>query len=118
MSVTGRVKTLLKSTFPRAAAFYSRAHEAWRRPSLKKVFTEIHHTNAWKDPESVSGRGSTLARTQVITSQLPPLLRELGAGTLLDAACGDFNWMRRVELGEVKYVGVDVVPGLISRNRR
>lgn len=109
---------LLKSTFPRAAAVYRSAREKWRRPSLKKVFSEIYHTNAWRDPESVSGRGSTLARTRVMMRQLPPLLRELGTNTLLDAACGDFNWMRQIELGEVKYIGVDVVPGLISRNRR
>jgi hypothetical protein len=49
---------------------------------------------------------------------LPALLAELGARSLLDAPCGDFNWMRQTDLGEVKYIGADVVPSLISRNRR
>lgn len=51
-------------------------------------------------------------------SQLPVLLQELHSETLLDAACGDFNWMRYVDLGSVEYIGVDVVPDLISRNRQ
>jgi hypothetical protein len=88
------------------------------RRSLETVFSEIYHTNAWNDSESVSGRGSTLARTNVIMSHLPWLLQELHTEILLDAACGDFNWMRHTDLGDVRYVGVDVVPDLISRNRR
>lgn len=51
-------------------------------------------------------------------SQLPSLLQALNSNTLLDAACGDFNWMRRVDLGAVKYIGIDVVPDLISRNQK
>ena len=86
-------------------------------PSIGRIFSDIYHTNAWQDPESVSGRGSTLARTQIIMSQLPPLLQELNSQSLLDAACGDFNWMRHVDLGAVRYIGIDVVPDLISRNQ-
>src|ERR1043165_1073813 len=118
MSVIGRVKAMLKSMFPQAVAAYRGAQEEWRRPSLERVFSDIYRTNAWKNSESVSGRGSPLARTQAIISQLPPLLQELGARTLLGAACGDFNWMRYAELDGVKYVGADVVPDLVARNRR
>ena len=50
--------------------------------------------------------------------QLPLLLEELQAKTLLDAACGDFNWMRHTDLRNVEYIGVDVVRGLIARNRQ
>jgi 2-polyprenyl-3-methyl-5-hydroxy-6-metoxy-1,4-benzoquinol methylase len=96
----------------------SRLSRALRRTSLATVFSEIHRTNAWRDPESVSGRGSTLAKTTVITSQLPVLLQELNAESLIDAACGDFNWMRYVDLGSIKYTGVDIVPALIARNRQ
>ena len=103
MNVSRVVKSLMKSL---------------RRTSLAAVFSEIYETNAWRDPESVSGRGSTLARTNVITSHLPTLLQELNAETLIDAACGDFNWMRYVDLGSIKYLGVDIVPALIDRNRQ
>ena len=69
------------------------------------------------DAESVSGRGSTLGRTTVIRRALPLLLNEVGAKVILDAPCGDFNWMQHTELRAVRYIGADVVPGLISRNR-
>lgn len=82
------------------------------------VFTDIYRGNLWYDPESVSGRGSTLERTAAVRAALPALLRELGARSLLDAPCGDFNWMRHVDLSGVSYAGADVVPDLIERNRQ
>jgi hypothetical protein len=118
MNTSKPVKSFVKSRFPRAVAAYRDARQVLRRPSLAKVFSEIYRTNAWHDPESVSRRGSTLARTKVIMSHLPLLLQELRAETLLDAACGDFNWMRYVELGPVKYLGIDVVSDLIHRNHQ
>ena len=108
MNTSRAVKSFMKS----------RLSQALRRTSLATVFSEIHRTNAWRDPESVSGRGSTVARTKVITSQLPVLLQELNADSLIDAACGDFNWMRYVDLGSIKYTGVDIVPALVVRNRQ
>ena len=117
MSASKPVKRFIKSHFPRVVAAYGNARQVLTGRSLETVFSEIYHTNAWNDSESVSGRGSTLARTKVIMSHLPLLLQELHAATLLDAACGDFNWMRHTDLGNVRYVGVDVVPDLISRNR-
>ena len=88
-----------------------------REPGAGAVFSRIYEKNLWADPESRSGRGSTLARTNAIRAALPALLCELGAASLLDAACGDFNWMSRIDLGGVKYIGVDVVPALIAANR-
>ncbi len=111
------IKSYLKSSLPRAVATYHDLRRALTAPSLETVFTEIYHNNSWSDPESVSGRGSTLTRTAVITTSLPPLLRELQAKTLLDAACGDFNWMQHASLGDIKYIGADIVPELIERNR-
>lgn len=89
-----------------------------RDPCASVVFSRIYEKNLWADAESRSGRGSTLARTQVVTAALPVLLDNVGARSLLDAACGDFNWMAQVDLRGVSYVGVDVVPKLIERNRR
>lgn len=118
MKAAGRFKSFLKVAFPRAGTVYHEARRRLRRPPLKIVFSEIYRKNLWQDPESVSGRGSTLARTKIIMSHLPVLLQELHAQTLLDAACGDFNWLKYTDLGAVRYIGVDVVPDLISRNRR
>jgi hypothetical protein len=48
---------------------------------------------------------------------LPLLLQHLHARVLLDAPCGDFHWMDRVRLGVETYIGVDLLEGLILRNR-
>lgn len=112
------MKDYLKSSFPGGARVYRRLTDKLRSSSRAPSFSDIYRDNLWGDSESVSGRGSTLARTVTIRSALPELLRSVGAQSLLDAPCGDFNWMRTVDLGEIRYTGVDVVTELINRNRQ
>jgi hypothetical protein len=69
------------------------------------------------DRESLSGPGSTITQTQFLRPELEVLLGEFGVRSLIDAPCGDFNWMRVVDLSGIDYLGVDVVPALIARNR-
>ena len=80
----------------------------------EQVF-ENHATlyRSYRD-ESVSGPGSSLAQTAALRSQLPLLLNHLGVRTLLDAPCGDFNWMQHVELGLDAYIGVDILTELMA----
>ena len=122
-SLLRQTKSALKSTFPHSAAAYLKVKDSCRDLFLRRrdpavIFSEIYERNFWGDPESVSGRGSTLRRTTVIRSALPALLSDVGATSLLDAPCGDFNWMRYSELGAVSYIGADVVPNLIIRNQQ
>jgi hypothetical protein len=81
----------------------------------QSVFTSIAQTNAWKNPESISGPGSTMKATQVLRAGLPLLLTHFNIRTLVDAPCGDLNWMRHVEYVFDQYTGVDVVPEIIER---
>lgn len=83
----------------------------------ERVFARIHDTNAWGDDESVSGRGSTKERGAAFTPELIATLRALGVRSLLDAPCGDFNWIEPVADAVDEYIGMDVVPQLIERNR-
>ena len=83
----------------------------------RAIFTAIHRRNEWGSAESVSGPGSTLARGADFGVDLAALLAELDARVLLDAPCGDFNWIGPVAERMERYVGVDVVPELIERNR-
>ena len=87
------------------------------RGPLAEVFTEIYRQNSWASDESRSGPGSTLERTVIIRRELPAVLEELKVRALLDAPCGDLNWMARVELRVERYVGVDIVEELIAANR-
>jgi hypothetical protein len=74
--------------------------------------------NAWASRESVSGTGSELNRTYHLRRELPVLLSELKVRSLLDLPCGDFNWMAHVELGDIRYVGADIIAELIDRNQK
>lgn len=81
----------------------------------EQAFEEIFHANEWKSSKSRSGSGSTLATTKNIRRELPPLIKKLSVETILDAPCGDFNWMKFVEFPEqVKYIGGDIVQELID----
>ena len=86
-----------------------------RKASLD--FAGIYEHNGFEGTESRSGGGSTLEQTRVISREIPPLLKELGVRHFLDVPCGDLNWMRHVDLGDVKYTGGDVVQSIVDRNR-
>jgi hypothetical protein len=48
---------------------------------------------------------------------LPDLFKRLNVKVFLDAPRGDWNWMRLVDLAGVDYIGIDVVPDVITNNR-
>lgn len=82
--------------------------------SRSDAFRDIFKKNSWDCTESRSGWGSTMAQTDPIRRKLPQLLKRLNVSTLLDAPCGDFHWMRHVDLGAVSYIGADIVPEIIA----
>ena len=87
-------------------------------PDRRQVFEQIYTQGVWleqSDQVARSGSGSQLVATEQVRHQLPALLAELGARTLLDVGCGDFTWMQHVDLG-VEYIGIDVVQSVISAN--
>jgi hypothetical protein len=118
MSAYRALKARAKA-FPLVPAAYSMitamAHKL-RPVQRDDVFSTIYEENSWNDPESRSGAGSNLLQTVVVRRELPRLLAELSAHSLLDAPCGDFYWLSELDLGGVRYTGVDIVPQLIERN--
>jgi hypothetical protein len=84
---------------------------------MEEVFKDVYRNNIWGDPETVSRHGSGVARTAAFRDQFANLLIELGTRSLLHAGCGDFNWMKEVQLPIARYFGVDVVPELIAKNQ-
>lgn len=89
----------------------------FKRHTPKAVFSYIYQNRLWGKEESVSGTESSLAQTAVLREQLPVLCRRYGVRTLLDIPCGDFNWMRAVDLDGMVYQGADVVDELIQTCR-
>ena len=85
---------------------------------MKEVFSNIYRNNLWGNLESVSGPGSGVSRTAAFRSDLSALLRTIKARSMLDAACGDFNWMKETDLHLDHYIGVDIVPELVTANQQ
>ena len=85
--------------------------------ALGDRFDLLHRLGVYHHPESLSGAASTLAETRRLREAFPALVAEEGVRSLLDVPCGDFHWMRELDL-PVEYTGVDIVPALVDRNVR
>lgn len=88
--------------------------------SAPEIFTAIYQDNLWANPESRSGWGSTLAGangTGKIARAIEQILEEFDITTIVDVPCGDMNWFPDINLRGASYLGVDIVPDLIARNR-
>jgi hypothetical protein len=64
-----------------------------------------------------SGAGSDLDATRAIVEALPRVLEILSVRSMLDIPCGDFLWMRKVELGDITYTGGDIIETLILEHQ-
>lgn len=86
--------------------------------SRRQRFRLIWALDLWGGGPWRSGQGATLEATERLRAALPSTLAALGVRTLVDVPCGDFNWLCEVELGQVRYVGVDIVPEIVASNRK
>jgi SAM-dependent methyltransferase len=118
-----KAKTFVQSAFPSGVSAYARTKErvlsSYRGEEyVKDVFSYIYDQNDWQNPESRSGRCATVEATERVRQQLPLLLQKFGVRSMLDAPCGDFNWMQHTELDLDNYIGADIVPDMIKRNQK
>jgi SAM-dependent methyltransferase len=84
---------------------------------LQDIFADIASRNLWGSSESLSGLGSTIDATKKLRADLPYLISRYRITRLLDIPCGDFRWMCYTDLGACQYIGADIVPELVERNR-
>jgi len=86
----------------------------WQDRSTE-IFTEMHSRNAWADPISLSGPGSNLNYTRGLRVDLERFLRSNSIGSMLDAPCGDFVWMKEVKFPpQLDYIGGDIIASLVE----
>lgn len=111
------LKEALKFTFIKATV-------SWRRKAILNLespedrFTKIFTSNHWNNHESVSGEGSTFENTANIRTELPKIFDKYQLKSMLDAPCGDFNWMKLViEHESITYIGGDIVQPLVEQNQ-
>jgi hypothetical protein len=86
--------------------------------TTKDIFERIYLKNTWGSDESASGTGSELSKTKDLINYLNKIIGQYHIETIFDAPCGDFNWMRKVDLDKIQYVGGDIVDRLILENNR
>lgn len=84
---------------------------------LKQTFTRYYYKNAFNGVESVSGTGSDLIQTAVIREEIPKLLKKLIVTDFIDSPCGDFFWMKQVNIKDINYIGLDIVEDIVRRNK-
>lgn len=65
----------------------------------------------------MSGPGSTFSATQNLRTHLEHIFSVLNAKTIVDAPCGDLNWMKHLSYEFDSYIGVDIVPELVDQLR-
>ena len=84
----------------------------------RRRFERAARTGKWSaDGESISGAGSGMEATRSLREVLPGVLVELEVKRILDVPCGDWNWMRNVDLPVDHYFGGDLVESIVLRNR-
>jgi hypothetical protein len=65
-----------------------------------------------------SGVGSDLEATRAVSVALPGVIESLSVRSMLDIPCGDFAWMRQVDIGAATYLGADIIRELILSHER
>ncbi|MBF0311340.1 MAG: hypothetical protein HQL56_17630 [Magnetococcales bacterium] len=73
--------------------------------------------NRWSASGTRSGSGSTLTATSALREAFFSALREMKIRILLDAGCGDLNWIQSVTTELELYLGVDLVEAQTAANR-
>jgi len=95
----------------------------WTYLSNSVKFNIIHKLNIWNSFETMSGSGSEIRNTRIISNILPKIIKKYKIKTLFDCPCGDMNYMSKIlkrlkKNLKIKYVGGDIVKNLIINNRK
>lgn len=104
----------IKKYYP-ADTSYEKASEIFKN-EWKRDFN--YRLDFLKDSESIAGVGTTNNAIEPIIYELPNIFSEYGVRIILDAPCGDNFIMKNLNLGNIKYIGVDIVDEQIEMNKK
>ena len=84
--------------------------------TLESRFKKIYTDKTWitHGGVSVSGSGSEVDITEVISSGLRHFIELNQIKSVIDCPCGDFNWQQQWLSPDMKYYGYDIVPEVIE----
>lgn len=77
------------------------------------IFENIYRHRIWGSEVAGAGAGSEPDTAELLAEELPRILEELGATSVLDAGCGDGMWQPDLP----GYIGVDIAPSAIRDAR-
>lgn len=100
-----------------AAELHDRLTAAVADLSLQDRFTLLHRLGVYHHPDSFSGPAATLDETAELRAALPEIVHQWSVASVLDIPCGDFAWMRHLDL-DVDYTGADIVSELVEANQK
>jgi hypothetical protein len=106
--------TSRRDRVPFDSRYYEKLARSEGESEPRQVFRDIYRRHHWSGSESASGAGASLDQTRKLRRSLPVLLRELGVATMLDLPCGDYGWMRTLELPVDRYIGADLLPEVVE----
>jgi Methyltransferase domain len=118
-SLIARAKDKLRPFYFRGVIL-PRLHRSYRKLNLAEAFQRVYASQAWGSAEQFdSGLGSIGNVADEYCRFVGDFIRCHNVKTVADLGCGDFRIGQRImsESG-VDYVGVDIVPELIERNRK
>ena len=85
---------------------------------MEEVFTKIFESRTWLAGESISGPGSEVSHAGKMAGEIEMVVRDYSIGSMLDLPCGDAKWIRKVDFGNCRYIGADIVSELIENIRK
>ena len=92
-----------------------------RKIVFKSIFKSFHWRdyNKPKKGESVSGLGSDLHICEKLINDLGFFISKHQIKSILDLACGDFNWMKKLiqfNKNIISYCGLEIVGEIVKKN--
>ncbi len=83
--------------------------------SMRRVFEDIYKGDQWTNG---SGPGSHPDNTIEYSAFLARFIEANAIASVTDLGCGDWQFSRHFDWSRVKYVGYDIVPSIVERNRQ
>ena len=77
------------------------------------IFQDIYRRNHWSGSVSPSGQGASPDQIREISRAYRRCFA-VGVDTLLDLPCGDYTWMRLIDLPIASYIGADLLAELVQ----
>ena len=96
------------------ALFWKAPHGLFRESrDAASVFTRIYDRGVWGGG---SGAGSNIEHTVLYAGLVQYLLASKAVRSVVDLGCGDWRFSRYIDFHGVDYLGVDIVPSVVTSN--